>query len=101
LIWIVHQADSPWLGLNFRPGAFLPNGFLLPANFANVLVGLPVNGLSDLENDFFPPNPPPGLALPPNPLDLPLSVNFRFGKSPVGLRPSPPAPSARAGRSDE
>jgi hypothetical protein len=90
-----------------RPGGRLPNGFLFPANFANVLVGLPVNGLSDFENDFFAPNPP--LFFPPNPPGLPPALpatppalpagfpaNFRGAKSP-DLRASP---SPRAGRSE-
>jgi hypothetical protein len=90
-------------GLNLRAGARLPNGFLVPTNFEKVLLGLPLKGLSDgFENDFFPANPPGlPLLLPPNPPGFPegLPPNFRFAKSPAGLRASPP--SARAGRSEE
>ena len=48
----MHQACSSSLGLNLRAGGFLPKGFLLPANFANVLVGLPENGAPDLAKGF-------------------------------------------------
>jgi hypothetical protein len=99
----VHQADSPSLGLNLRAGGLFPNGFLLPANLANVLEGLPEKPPVGLPKGFFPPGFPnffaePLLGLPVDPAGPPedlRSENPRLGF----FSPYPPELSVLAGRS--
>jgi hypothetical protein len=84
----VHQADSPSLGLNLRAGGRFPNGFLLPANLANVLEGLPEKPLAGLPKGFLPPGFPnflvePPLGLPVNPADP--AEDFRPENSRLGF----------------